>query len=911
MKKGFTLVEILSVIAILGLILIIGVPKINNLIDESRKKAFETNVTGVMNAVKNHYQSNFIGKLDANVITYDVSDTGILYEENDIDYTQGKIDFIGTININEDGRVKLALSNGEYCATKSYITDLIITEIDANNECEISGEEKVLLMVNLNGGTTTQTFENMYTKDDEITLITPTRSGYNFSRWEIVEGDSTLNNDVLTIGELDTVIRAVWIGSPHELSVELNGGTMSQAFESTYLTGSTILLGTPKKAGYSFGGWEVTSGNSILSGNILTMGSSDTVVTAQYNNCASGTYNDGTSSSCTACPENMTSNLGSTSIADCGITCAGGSYLKAGTNSCSTCLAGNYCEGDLYNYNEGVDQGMVICPAGTYSNAGQASCSICTGNKTSDTGSSSCTLDCANSSGVSTWSTSETCTVATCAAGYKKEGNSCVMCPAGTYSSAGSTSCSSCAAGTYSGSGAASCTTCPSNTYSEAGAGSCSSCPAGMTGGTNCSTTCAAGTYLKAGEGSCSSCPAGKYCVGGTFNYNASSDQGITGNCNTNTYSTGGASAATCTACPGSMTSTAGSTAKTSCKITCSAGNHLAKSASACSSCPAGKYCAGGTYNYSDSAAQGITGNCNANTYSTGGASAATCTACGGSLTSSAGATAKTQCKITCAAGKYLKAGGTSCISCPAGKYCTGGTQYNYNASSDQGITGNCNAGRFSTGGASAATCTACAKGSYSAAGASGCTACANGKTTSSTGSTSSSSCTACSNASNVSSWKTQSWSNNSVTNLCTINACASGYTNSSNTCVVNAYWTVGTTQYSNAWYCRQDNGCPSYCSGAFGNSTYSCGPPSDLPSSLNGSAPILDSTCWCKSSVPYNSSGWSYKQSYSNNWYCYTNCRADCVAAGKRNVFSCTDSTSAVPVAPSQSYGQYCWCNS
>lgn len=125
-----------------------------------------------------------------------------------------------------------------------------------------------------------------------------------------------------------------------------------------------------------------------------------------------------------------------------------------------------------------------------------------------------------------------------------------------------------------------------------------------------------------------------------------------------------------------------------------------------------------------------------------------------------------------------------TCDSVPAGYWNDGcGTNNTGGVCSNTYHGGQINAGYYGSAGATSASGDgACAIGSWSAAGSSECTACVAGTTTSDTGSTSSSACSSCSNASNVATWTSPvAWSSNTVSNLCVISTCATGYNRTGN----------------------------------------------------------------------------------------------------------------------------------
>ena len=146
--------------------------------------------------------------------------------------------------------------------------------------------------------------------------------------------------------------------------------------------------------------------------------------------------------------------------------------------------------------------------------------------------------------------------------------------------------------------------------------------------------------------------------------------------------------------------------------------------------------------------------------------------------------TGKSSCKV-CPAGTYADVkGSTVCSKCSTGTYQDG---------TGKTVCKECPAGQYQDE-EGKTSCKTCIKGSMSYAVSSYCIACNNGKTTTGNGSTT---CDAnCSNNSNVASWKNAVWnSDNTITDLCKIDTCSSGYTNSDNTCADTAKPTCTVTK--------------------------------------------------------------------------------------------------------------------
>ena len=119
-KKGFTLIEVLAVLVIMGVIMVIAIPEISHFITKSKMSALKVSADGVVRAAELYRSSN---ETSDEVVKFSILN-GEEIGTNKLNY-KGKIDS-GTIMIYGENEVALCVTSGRYTAIKN-INDNEIT----------------------------------------------------------------------------------------------------------------------------------------------------------------------------------------------------------------------------------------------------------------------------------------------------------------------------------------------------------------------------------------------------------------------------------------------------------------------------------------------------------------------------------------------------------------------------------------------------------------------------------------------------------------------------------------------------------------------------------------------------------------------------------------------------------------
>lgn len=114
-KKGFTLLELLGVIVILAITLVIAVPRVVNVVEESKKESLKISGENLIKAAEqDHARQSFNPPIEN---TYTIEDGAFVGESLSI---SGSLPESGTIKVKSDGTVGIALIKDGYCVIKGF-----------------------------------------------------------------------------------------------------------------------------------------------------------------------------------------------------------------------------------------------------------------------------------------------------------------------------------------------------------------------------------------------------------------------------------------------------------------------------------------------------------------------------------------------------------------------------------------------------------------------------------------------------------------------------------------------------------------------------------------------------------------------------------------------------------------------
>jgi prepilin-type N-terminal cleavage/methylation domain-containing protein len=119
-NKGFTLVELMSVIIILAIVALITVPVVLGIVKDNDRKALEQSVNGLVEGAKIYNARN----LNSELQTFDLSDSSVITTLD----IKGKLPDEGTLTINADGEISVSAKKGKYCAYKAFNNKKITIE---------------------------------------------------------------------------------------------------------------------------------------------------------------------------------------------------------------------------------------------------------------------------------------------------------------------------------------------------------------------------------------------------------------------------------------------------------------------------------------------------------------------------------------------------------------------------------------------------------------------------------------------------------------------------------------------------------------------------------------------------------------------------------------------------------------
>ena len=239
-SKGFTLIELLAVIIILSVILTLTISVIGNVINDSKEKAYNEQVSRVI----------------SNARLWAVQNDNLLPTQTEQVYVLHLSDLIES-GIMKNDEIKDPRNNGEMngCITISYE--------DPNYEYSFSetclDDIEYLITYYLDGGSLSGTNPTTYKIDtDTFQLINPTKNDYVFTGWttEYLSNEKSLAVKVVKGSHGNKTFYATWAKEAYTVDLDNQGATVSGTTQIAAVLNEELPdITIPSKTGYTFMGY--------------------------------------------------------------------------------------------------------------------------------------------------------------------------------------------------------------------------------------------------------------------------------------------------------------------------------------------------------------------------------------------------------------------------------------------------------------------------------------------------------------------------------------------------------------------------------------------------------------------------------------------------------------------------------
>lgn len=144
---------------------------------------------------------------------------------------------------------------GWYTSPFYYYTEVTSIPAGSSQDYSLYAKWEIItynITYELNGGTISESYATTYTVKDSITLPTPTKDGYDFIGWY---ENATIFAEIPTGSTGNRQFTAAWAEQVYSITYNWNEGTMPESYVTKFSGEVEVILPTPTKAGYNFGGW--------------------------------------------------------------------------------------------------------------------------------------------------------------------------------------------------------------------------------------------------------------------------------------------------------------------------------------------------------------------------------------------------------------------------------------------------------------------------------------------------------------------------------------------------------------------------------------------------------------------------------------------------------------------------------